>query len=99
MSQTRLLIIDTRVQDYQVIVDSRKADVAFVLLDYYIDNYQSLLDKINSIALLQITSIALVSHGRLSASYKMLDKEPLCKLENIATEDPSLASWVEFKNF
>jgi alpha-tubulin suppressor-like RCC1 family protein len=101
MTISRLVIIDTRVGDYQKIIDGLKSDtVAHVLLDYSIDTYESLTNKITQLSLTSpLESVALVSHGVRTPIYKLLESSSPAQLADVSSNDPNLDSWSEFKNF
>jgi alpha-tubulin suppressor-like RCC1 family protein len=99
MASAKLVIIDTRVEDYQHFVDSLQTGVNYVLLDYYNDTHSSLLTKISDLGLSSIQSVALVSHSVIGRDYQMLSSFQQCTLPGVETVDPSLSSWSEWIQF
>jgi alpha-tubulin suppressor-like RCC1 family protein len=99
MASVKLVIIDTRVSDYQHFVDSLQTGVSHVLLDFYNDTYSSLLTKISALGLSSIESVALVSHSVIGTDYQMLSSAQVCKLPDVMNIDPSLSSWSEWIQF
>jgi alpha-tubulin suppressor-like RCC1 family protein len=99
MTSAKLVIIDTRVEDYQHFVDSLQTGVSHVLLDFYSDTYSSLLTKISALGLSSIESVALVSHSVIGTDYQMLSSASSCKLPDVMNMDPTLSSWSEWIQF
>lgn len=96
----KLLIIDTRVKNYEVFINSRQDGVKFVTYDYYVDTYSSLIHRI--LAELNgefIDTVALISHASIDGYFKFLGTEQPSILQNIQSIDPSLNSWTEFASF
>ena len=66
---TKICLIDSRVNEYQVFIDSSQSDVFPILIDYQNDNFNSLLDKIKLLNVGSISSIAYVAHGTFTPTY------------------------------
>jgi len=50
----KICLIDSRVNKYQVFIDSLQSDVFPILIDYQKDNFNSLLDKIQALNLSRV---------------------------------------------
>ena len=71
MSSSKLIIIDTRVHDYNVFITSKQEDVLYVTYDYFTDTYASLTERVLSeLSGNSIESVALVSHAVIDPEFK-----------------------------
>jgi hypothetical protein len=74
----KLILIDTRVGDYQVFVDSRKPDVDYLTFNYAEDTYQTLTIEIAARCLrsgVSYSDIALIQHGVFREHVQILAAE------------------------
>lgn len=94
-----LLLVDSAVVGYENIIAAAKSDVVTVVFDRYVDTFQSLKDKIAAAA--PAAQVGIVQHGDQRAPiYKLLEAQVTPALiRNAETEDPSLESWAELKDF
>jgi hypothetical protein len=96
----RLLIIDTRVNDYQVFITSRQEGVFYVELDYYNDTYSSLTQRIiTELSGHILDSVALVSHAVRGNEFRLLQNEYGSILLDVQGLDTSLNTWDGFRSF
>ena len=96
----KLVLVDTRVREKDVFLNSVKTNVSAIILDFKNDTYNSILTKIkNNMIHDTLESIALVSHGQYNDNYSFLEKENSPKLKNISLVDPNFDSWNVFLDF
>jgi sugar lactone lactonase YvrE/alpha-tubulin suppressor-like RCC1 family protein len=96
-----LLLVDTSVIGYEQITAAAKPDVNVILFDRYIDTFEELKAKIAASGAAVPTTIGIVQHGNQYApTYTLLETQATPALISGAeTEDPSLESWSELKDF
>jgi len=95
-----LLIIDSRIINLNDIILSIKSNVQYIILDYYNDTFNSLINKINNLNLVSLINIGLLRHGYYSSTYLLLNKqEHPSIIYNVKNIDPNINSWLEIKNF
>lgn len=100
MELKKLLVIDTRVEDYNVFISSRQEGVLYVTYDYNNDTYASLTERIVSeLNGSGIESVALVSHAVINRNFKLLEQEEESILPSVQLFDPQLNTWSGFRNF
>jgi hypothetical protein len=87
----RLLLIDSRVQNYQAFIDSTKELVESIVYNFYSDTYESILNKKTQDS---YESIALVSHNYHRIDFSFLYNEEPCYFIN-----DNFDSWDKFYNF
>jgi alpha-tubulin suppressor-like RCC1 family protein len=96
----KLLLIDTRLEDQQIIIDSLQESTKYILLDYENDTFDTLEDKIESLNETNFDSIALMAHGHVEPTYKMLNSQQTESiLRSVEYLDPELDSWDEIVGF
>jgi alpha-tubulin suppressor-like RCC1 family protein len=99
-SSSKLLIIDTRIQDYNVFITSKQEDVLYVTYDYFTDTYASLTERVLSeLSGNGIESVALVSHAVTDTEFKLLNNETGATLSGVQEIDASLNTWNGFRGF
>ena len=59
----KLLLVDTRLCDFEVITRSLQSDVRFVLMDFQEDSFDTLLTKVAMCNTPSFSNIAIVTHG------------------------------------
>ena len=100
MSNKNLLLIDTRIPDLNGVIISIKTNNSYILVDYYLDTFDTLLEKIQQLDLTIINSVGLIRHGYFLSTYKLLDKQVIPSIvTDITIDDYNLDSWSEIKNF
>ena len=100
LNTEKLIIVDTRVREKDIFLNSVKNNVSAIILDFKNDTYDSILAKIkNNMINNTLESIALVSHGQYNTNFSFLQKEDSPKLKNISLEDPIFNSWNMFLDF
>ena len=76
MNFKNLLLIDTRIKDLNDIINSIQQDTLYILIDYFNDTFESILNKINLLNINNsLESIGLVRHGYYLPTYKLIDKQ------------------------
>jgi hypothetical protein len=99
MSSSKLLIIDARVEEYNMFITSRKEGILYVVYDYYIDTYASLTQRIlSTLEGNSIESVALITHTVDSPTFKLLEQEQESILTGVMSVDPNIDSWSSFRN-
>ena len=88
----KLLLIDSRIKNKEVLIASRKSDVEYVVYNRLTDTYQSLLNKIGNTI---YSDIALVNHASSDAYFTILAKEDVLMMYD---ESP-YQSFNSFKQF
>ena len=100
MNKINLLLLDTRILDLNDIINSIQTNTKYILVDYYNDTFNTLINKINNLNFDSIESIGLLRHGYYLQYYKFLDKQLVPSIvQNIELIDPELSTWYEFISF
>jgi alpha-tubulin suppressor-like RCC1 family protein len=73
----KLLLIDSRINEKQIFIDSCTPDTHHIIFDYNIDTYDSILGR-DKFEEEKYTDIALVQHTDMVIGIKMLEQEPRC---------------------
>jgi alpha-tubulin suppressor-like RCC1 family protein len=89
MSTTTLLLIDSRLPDVSGIVNSLLPNADYVMFDYDTDTLESLSARITKSY--DIVSIAQHNYGL--PAFRLLDSMQYAILNNVASMDPSIATW------
>jgi len=101
MNFKNLLLLDTRIQNLNEIINSIKIDTTYILIDYFNDTFLLILSKINSLNISNsIESIGLVRHGYYLSTYKFIDKQLIPSIiQNVKINDPNIDTWDEITLF
>lgn len=97
---SNLLIIDSQINDINIIINSINLNTKYVILDYYNDDINSLTYKINQLNTDIFTSIGFIKEEYYDIYYKLFDNQeykPI--LINVKYEDKNLKSWINITNF
>ena len=94
-----LLIFDIRIKDLNDILKSLRINTFYILLDYYNDTFEILLNKILNLNITNFNSIGLVRHGYYLSTYKLLDKQLIPSIIKNINIDLNISSWFEIINF
>ena len=106
-----LVLIDSRIQDIDVILASLNPSTLGIVFDYDTDTYESIYEKVKSISLetqqesnnrttpIRINHIGILQHNYDSPFYNFVSREPECLLHTVKTGDPFLETWDEFISF
>jgi hypothetical protein len=98
MTSSKLLIIDARVEEYNMFITCRQEGVLYVLYDYYMDTYASLTQRIlSTLEGNSIESVALITHTVETTNFKLLEQEEESTLLSVILTDPNLDSWKGFR--
>ena len=106
----RLVLIDSRIQDIDVILASLNSFTLGIVFDYETDTYESIYEKVKSISLqtqegnnsmtpIRINHIGILQHNYDSPFYKFVSSEPDCLVHTVKTGDPFLETWDEVVTF
>jgi uncharacterized protein YjbI with pentapeptide repeats len=107
------VLIDSRIQDIDVILASLNSFTLGIVFDYETDTYESIYEKVKSLALtletqegnnnttipVRINHIGILQHNYDSPFYNFVSSEPECLLHTVKTGDPFLETWDEFISF
>ena len=88
---TKLCLIDSRINDYNIFINSIQAEVFYVLIDYQNDTFASLLNKIQQLQLSNIDSIAYIAHASFNLTYSFFN--------NVNLDMNNQLEWQPFFNF
>jgi alpha-tubulin suppressor-like RCC1 family protein len=90
-----LVLVDNRVSEYSIFVDSCNPDTTPIIIDYEKDTFGSIIERIQTIGL-SFDSVAYIAHGHNDSSYSYMKKETSSILSDVETSDPNLESWKPF---
>jgi alpha-tubulin suppressor-like RCC1 family protein len=90
-----LLLIDSRVTDYQTIIAASNSSTTFQVFDYKNDTISDILDKING----DYECVAIVQHATKLPTYKLVSSMKAGIAKHVSTDDPLLLSWSNFIEF
>ena len=100
MTFKNLLLLDIRIKDLNEIINSIHTETTYILIDYYNDTFESILDKINILNISTLISVGLVRHGYYLSTYKFIDKQSINSIiQNVEIDDPNIESWKEITYF
>jgi hypothetical protein len=99
MTTQNLLILDSRIDDLSIIIESINENTKYIILDYYVDTFQSLQNKIDLLNLQSLYHVGLLRHGYYLPYYKLIDQQNSSIVRNIQSIDPNLDSWKQIKDF
>jgi hypothetical protein len=93
---TRLVLIDSRVNDLDTVVRSLLADTKYVVVEFEIDTLETIQAKIDLLGPLSFESVAIFQENYEMATYQFVQSFGQAVLENVAEVDGQLASWAQF---
>jgi hypothetical protein len=98
-----ILLIDKRVQDYETIVAAIDPALAVgIVFDYYEDTFDAVKARIGALGLTNGTnqiSVGLIQHNYNAPMFTMLASADVSPVEQVATQDPGLERWTQFREF
>ncbi len=94
-----LLLIDSRIKDINTLIDSLNLNTFYIILDFFNDTINSLLNKIDNLHIININNIGLIKEEEYDKYYKLVKNQNNCILMNVITEDPELESWYDITYF
>ena len=94
---SNLLLIDNRLHDTDIVVNSLTENTKYIILDYQNDTLQSILDKIQKLNITNFTNIGIFQENYNLRTYSLVNSFGESKLRNIQEIDPNLESWNIFK--
>jgi hypothetical protein len=98
-----ILLIDKRVQDYETIVAAIDPALAVgIIFDYYEDTFDTVKARIGALGLTTGTnqiSVGLIQHNYRAPLFSMLASADVAPVAQVATQDPDLAAWTQFRDF
>ena len=105
------MLIDSRIQDIDVICDSLNSLTLGVVFDYAIDTYDSIYERVKSFTLetqegnnstttpIRINNIGILQHNYDSPFYSFVSSESDCLVHTVKNGDTFLETWDEFIKF
>jgi alpha-tubulin suppressor-like RCC1 family protein/uncharacterized protein YjbI with pentapeptide repeats len=94
-----ILLIDKRVQDYETIVAAiDPALAAGVVFDYYEDTFDTVKTRMREFGIAS-HSVGLIQHNYRAPMFTMLASADVAPIAQVATQDPDLAAWTQFRDF
>ena len=98
-----ILLIDKRVSRYEDIVAAIDPVVAVgVVFDYFEDTFETVKARMRELGLTNTTtgnSVGLIQHNYRAPMFSMLASADLAPVAQIATQDPELDHWTQFRDF
>ena len=92
---SRLLLIDSRVQDVESILATLTHETESIMFDYYSDTLQNIQSKI----IKPYVSIAILQHQYRKFTFKMVASMRPALLHQLEETDPELKTWSDFSAF
>jgi hypothetical protein len=92
---SRLLLIDSRVQDVESILATLTHETESIVFDYYSDTLENIQSKI----IKPYISIAILQHQYRHSTYKMVASMKPALLHHLEETDPELKTWSDFSAF
>ena len=96
---TNLLIFDLKIKDIDILLKSVNSETKYILLDYDIDNFETLTEKIKNLDIESLNSIGLIRDEYFSTYYKLFDTQEPFILQSVYDLDPEIQSWTPMINF
>jgi alpha-tubulin suppressor-like RCC1 family protein len=93
---TRLVLIDSRVNDRDTVVRSLLADTKYVVVEFETDTLETIRAKIDLLGSFSFASVAIFQENYEMATYQFVQSFGQAVLENVAEVDGQLASWAPF---
>ena len=103
-SVNAVILIDKRVFNYQVIADSIRDDVRYILYDVDDRTYDTMVDyakaKIGELNVTSFTTIGIVEYNTNRNYYRLFgESSPDALVKNVIATDPSLETWSYISGF
>ena len=92
----KLLLIDSRIDDKQTVIDSLLSDTKYIIIDYFIDTFQSIKDKIYQLNINNFINVGIFQENDINPIYQFIKSFQCSILNNVETSDPQLNSWSNF---
>ena len=104
INKKNIIIIDKRVQDYEIVVNSINPEICIpVLFDYRNDTIDDIKTKIDeAVSILvpgEFLCIGLLQHNYNRPIFKMIASADSAPVSQIASYDPELVHWTQFREF
>jgi uncharacterized protein YjbI with pentapeptide repeats/alpha-tubulin suppressor-like RCC1 family protein len=99
-----ILLIDNRVQDYEIIVNAIDPAVAVgIIFDFFVDTYDTVKARISALGFNTSVpggnSVGLLQHNYNAPIFTMLASAELSPVAQVVTQDPDLTRWTQFRDF
>lgn len=100
MTTLNIILIDKRVSQYEDIVAAVDPALAVgIVFDYYEDTFETIKMRTRELGLTNIAAVGLIQHNYRVPMFAMLASADLAPVSQVATQDPELAQWTQFKDF
>jgi alpha-tubulin suppressor-like RCC1 family protein/uncharacterized protein YjbI with pentapeptide repeats len=100
MTTLNIILIDKRVSQYEDIVAAVDPALAVgIVFDYYEDTFETIKMRTRELGLTNIAAVGLIQHNYRAPMFAMLASADLAPVSQVATQDPELAQWTQFKDF
>ena len=68
----KLLLIDSRIDDKQTVIDSLLSDTTYIIIDYFIDTFQSIKDKIYQLNINNFINVGIFQENDINPIYQFI---------------------------
>ena len=95
----KLLLIDNRIQDINVVLSSLLDDnIKHIIVDYDNDTLDSIKTKLINLNVGEITDVGIFQENYETSTYKFINSFQESIVDNVETQDIDLNTWNDFKN-
>ena len=91
----QLILVDNRIKDIQTVTQSLLPGVDYVSVDFENDTYDTLIAKIS---VKTYESVGIFQENYELNNYQLIQSFPNSVLTNVASEDPDLDTWSQYKS-
>jgi len=93
-----LILIDNRVSDQKIVIDSLLPDTKYVIVDYQTDSLETLQNKIAEVVtnITNITNIGIFQENYNTGNYQYVGQFGQATLTDVETLDPEITTWTDF---
>jgi hypothetical protein len=91
MTKSKLCLVDSRITNFDIFMENVNSDTVSILIDYKVDTFDSLFNKIKDLTDLDLTlidSIAYVAHGTFQPTYSFLKNEDTFEMDKKESWEP-----------
>jgi len=96
---TNLLIFDLKIKDIDILLKSVNSNTKYVLIDYYTDTFELLIQKIKNLKIDSLNSVGLIREEYFSTYYKLFENQEPFILQSVYDLDRELKTWEPMVNF
>jgi len=95
---SNLILIDSSLPDLQIILNSLEISTSYVLFDYQIDTFDSILQNINKLGK-TFDTVGIMFDDKYLPTFQLVLHTNPAILQNVQNIDPTLVSWQSFFTF